>query len=394
MQDSMRVVGLMSGTSADAIDTALVELSGAPPHITARIIHHITVDYPPDLQEEIFACFRPETGSVDRLCRLNAALGEAYAGAILRLIAEAGLTPGVVDLIGSHGQAIWYEPPQPGTPGSVLTLGEPAVIAERTGITTVGHFRARDLAAGGRGAPLVSYLDWMLFRHPTRTRAIQNIGGIGNVTALPPLNAPDTMLPITFDTGPGNMIMDYCTQRATDGVQRYDEGGRIAASGRANPDLLFELLAHPYLHQPPPKTTGREVFGVQLGETIWARGQALGLSGPDMVATVTAFTAESILAAYRDWIPYRIDEVYIAGGGSLNPTLCAMIQAGMGSAPVQGHDALGLPGTAKECVLFALLAYETWHGRPGMLPTLTGATRPVLLGAITPGRLPVAVRAR
>lgn len=375
---AMNIVGLMSGTSADAIDTALVVIEGAPPAVQIRLIKHLTIEYEPALRAEIFTCFRPETGSVDRLCRLNVGLGEAYAAAVLRLIEAAGYKPGQIDLVASHGQAIWYELP------GVLTLGEPAIIAERTGITTISDFRARDLAAGGRGAPLVSYLDWLLFRHPTHARVIQNVGGIGNLTALPPLDS--SAEPLTFDTGPGNMIIDDCVSRATNGAQTFDRDGQIAARGHVHKGLLAELMIHPYLMQRPPKTTGRETFGAQFGAQVWARGQSLGLSAEDLIATVTAFTAESIVAACREFVPFTVDELYIAGGGSFNPTLLSMIQSRVEPAAVRIHDDLGIPAAAKECILFALLGYETWHGRPGTLPVFTGASHPVILGSITPGR--------
>ncbi|MBX3083598.1 MAG: anhydro-N-acetylmuramic acid kinase [Anaerolineae bacterium] len=382
----MRIIGMISGTSADGIDAALVELDGAPPSLKIKLIKHITYDYDPALQAEIFACFRPETGTVDRLTRLNTALGEAFAQAALTVIKAADTTPDQVDLIGSHGQTIWYDAPANGTDGAVLTLGEPAIIAARTGITTISHFRENDLAVGGYGAPLVSYMDWLLFRHPSLTRATQNIGGIGNVTYLPPLTSAAS--PLTFDTGPGNMLMDYCTSRATDGAQGFDRDGLIAAKGKVNEAWLTELMQEPYLHQAPPKATGRELFGAQLGVTLWDKGISLGMSGADIVATMTAFTAESIAAAYRDFLPTSVDEVYVAGGGAKNPTLMRMLQDRTERiTTVKPHDDLGVPSTAKECMLFALLAYETWHNRTGALPALTKARQAAVLGSITYGRL-------
>ncbi len=381
----MLVIGLMSGTSADGIDLAVVDISGAPPSIALKLIKHIQVDYEPELGAEIFACFRPESSGVDRLSRLNVALGEAYAAAVLTLIAGAHLKPDDIDLVSSHGQTLWYDSPTNTIPGNVLTLGEGAVIAERTGITTISQLRSRDLAAGGRGAPLVSYLDWLLFRHSTNGRAIQNIGGIGNVTALPPFNLDQA--PFAFDTGPGNMIMDYCTSRMSNGGQSFDRDGRIAASGTVHDPLLAALMQEPYLRLPPPKTTGRELFGMQFGTVVWDRGQALGLTGADIVATATAFTAESIAVAYRTWIPWPVIELYVAGGGALNPTLLTMLQARLPNTQVKTHDALGIPAAAKESILFALLGYETWHGRPGSLPAFTGARHPAILGSISPGRL-------
>ncbi|MHB8629144.1 MAG: anhydro-N-acetylmuramic acid kinase [Aggregatilineales bacterium] len=381
----LRIVGLMSGTSADGIDVGIIEIDGAPPSLDVRVLSHRTVEYDPALRAELFAAFRPETGGADRIAGLNAALGEAYAAAVLQVIAAAGFTPEQIDLIGSHGQALWYDAPNGQKRGDVLTLGEPAVIAERTGITTISGFRARDLAAGGRGAPLVSYLDWLLFRHPTHARALQNIGGIGNVTGLPPLNSD--VPPVTFDTGPGNMIIDYCTGRATNGKMPFDRDGALAAKGTVNESLLAELMAQPYIRQRPPKTTGRELFGAQFGAAVWVRGETLHLSAKDIIATVTAFTAESIASAVRELLPYPVAELYIAGGGAFNPTLRMMIQARLPDVAVKIHDELGISSAAKECVLFAVLAYETWNGRPGALPVFTGALHATLLGNLTPGRL-------
>jgi anhydro-N-acetylmuramic acid kinase len=374
------IIGLMSGTSADGIDAAIVAISGAPPTHRVRLIRHETYPHDADLRRAIFAAFRPESSSVDHLTALNTAVGAAFAEAALRVIAAEGMTPDQVDLIASHGQVVWYAPP------GVMQLGEPAEIVERTGITTISGFRSRDLAAGGRGAPLVSYLDWLLLRHPTKTRALQNIGGIGNITALPPRDAPSDQAPLTFDTGPGNMIIDYCVQQATGGTQIYDEGGKMAAAGQIHPDLFEEFMETPYLTQPPPKTTGRELFGVQFGAQLYARGRALGASPQSIVTTATAITVESIAWAITRLIPYPIDELYIAGGGAFNATILDMLRRRLPGVQVGLHDSLGIPAAAKEAVLFALLGYETWHGRPGTLPVFTGARHPAILGNITPGR--------
>jgi anhydro-N-acetylmuramic acid kinase len=374
----MWIIGMMSGTSADGIDAALVEISGAPSHLSVAVRHHHTSAHPEALRVEIFKAFRPETSSAARISALNVALGEAFAQAALELIDAARVAPEEVDLIASHGQVVWYEPP------GVLTLADPAVIAERTGITTISHFRERDLAAGGRGAPLVSYLDWLLFRHAEQNRALQNIGGIGNLTALPALN--NAAAPLTFDTGPGNMIMDYCVQQATNGAQKYDLNGTIAASGQVDAALLAELMATPYIQQAPPKTTGRELFGVQFAASVWERGQALGLDKAGIIATVTAFTAESIAHSVRAFVPFPIHALYLAGGGAFNRTLRRMIMERLPGVYIGIHDELGIRAAEKECVLFAVLGYETWHGRPGTLPVFTGAYRPTVLGSITPGR--------
>jgi anhydro-N-acetylmuramic acid kinase len=380
----MNVVGLISGTSADGIEAVVVSLRGVPPRLEWKLLAHESIPFAPGLRERIFTAFRPETGTVDRICRLNFDLGDAFADAALAAIDAAHLTPDDIAVIGSHGQTVWHDPPTAEQPGATLQIGSGAVIAERTGITTISNLRARDVAAGGHGAPVASFLDWLLFRHPTRTRAIQNIGGIGNVTFLPPLDSADAV--IAFDTGPGNMLIDYCATRASAGAQSFDRDGKIAACGHVSQSLLAELLAHPFLRLPPPKTTGRELFGTQFGVQIWERGKKIDLADADIVATVTAFTAESIARACRDFAPAPIDEVYLAGGGALNPTLVEMIRAALEPTEIHQHDELGLAPSAKEAVIFAVLAYETYHGRIGNLPSCTGARRAVILGDITPGR--------
>ena len=375
----MIVVGLISGTSADGIEAVVTRLEGVPPALNWELLAHRHVPYAPELRAEVFACFRPETGSVDRLCALNFALGRAFGEAALEVIAAAGLTPGQVGLIGSHGQTLWHIPDGP--QASTLQLGEPAVIAEVTGIPVVSNFRTRDMAAGGQGAPLAPYPDTILFRHPTLTRAIQNIGGIGNVTYLP----ADGVGALGFDTGPGNMLIDDAVVRLTGGAETYDRDGVRGARGSVHAAWLDELMAEPYLRQQPPKTTGRELFGAPYGARIWVRADALGLSGDDRVATLTAFTARSIAQAYRDFLPTMPAEVYVCGGGAHNPTLMTMLQAELPTSSVKPIDALGLPSEAKEAQFFAVLAYESWNGRPGNLPAATGARKQVILGQHTPG---------
>jgi N-acetylmuramic acid 6-phosphate etherase len=377
------VLGMISGTSADGIEVAVVELGGAPPRLDWRLIKHLHVEFEPALRAEIFAAFRPETGTVDRLCALNFALGRAFAGAALAGIAAAGLRPDQVGLIGSHGQTLWHIPDGPDA--STLQLGEGAVIAELTGITTISNFRTRDMAAGGQGAPLVAYPDALLLASPSVTRAALNLGGIANFTFLPSA-AAGAGEPFAFDTGPGNMLIDYAAGVTTGGAQGYDRDGLIAARGQVREELLEELLAHPYLAQPPPKTTGRELFGAQYGAAIWERARELGVGPEDFVATVTALTARSIGDAYRRFLPAWPEQTIVSGGGAANPTLLAMLEQEVAPSRVLPAGEVGLPADAKEAIAFAVLAHETWNGRPGNLPAATGARAAVALGDITPGR--------
>ena len=380
----MIVVGLMSGTSVDGIDAIVTHISGVPPDLLVEMLHFTTVPWSAKMRQAILSASDPNAGAVDRICQLNFSVGEAFAEAALSAIEAAGLSPGDVDLIGSHGQTV-YHAVDTAVP-STLQIGAPAVIAERTGITVVSDFRSRDVAAGGQGAPLVSYVDWLLLRHPTLVRAVQNIGGIANVTVLPPRAAgegPSGVL--AFDTGPGNMLIDDAAQRATDGAWTCDHDGQLAAQGQVDEGLLAELMDHPYLRKRPPKTTGREAFGRALAQQVWKQARARGLSGPDIVATVTAFTAASIAQAYRDFVDAEIGEVVLGGGGSRNPTLVAMLRQQLVPATVLTHEDVGMDSDAKEALAFAVLAYETLHGRPGTLPTCTGARHATVLGSITPG---------
>lgn len=374
----LRIIGLISGTSADGIDAALCEIDGAPPHLTARIVRAMTVPYAPDLRQRVLAAMRPGGADAAALCLLNAQVGEAFAAAALTLAADD------VDLIGSHGQTVWHQVEANGRVSATLQLGESSVIAERTGVTTLHNFRARDIAAGGQGAPLVSYLDWLLLRHPKQWRAVQNIGGIGNVTLLPPLSDPNADM-IAFDTGPGNALLDTLVNIMTDGRQSYDAGGAFAASGVVDETWLVALLAHPYFALPPPKSTGRELFGSDYALELLQDGRARGLDDAAIVATTTALTAASIAAAYRDFAPAPIGEAIIGGGGQHNTTLLALLRQRLPHTRVSLSSEHGIDGDAKEALLFAVLAYETWHNRVGCLPAQTGARHPSVLGQITPG---------
>lgn len=376
----MIVVGMMSGTSTDGIDAVAVRFeNNSSPALQWELLAHVHIPFPTALHQEILACVRADAGTVDRLCALNFELGEIYSDAARQVIRAAKLDSEQIDLIGNHGQTVWHIPQH-----STLQIGSAAVIAERTGITTISNFRARDMAAGGHGAPLVSFLDARLFTHPQKNRALQNIGGIANVTWLPAQH-PDNVL--AFDSGPGNVLIDDAVRRATNNAFHFDRDGAMAAHGRVDADWLAELLTHPYFKLLPPKTTGREVFGSPFGEQLWSAATARGLKAEDIVATVTMLTAKSIADSYRAFLPTMPEEVIVSGGGAKNPTLLAMLDAQLDSKiPVRRIDEFGIPGDAKEAFAFALMAFETWHGRPSNLPSATGARHPVILGEITPGR--------
>lgn len=377
----MIIIGMMSGTSTDGIDAVVVRFEPNPSQRAPQweLLKHVSIPFAPALHSEILACLRADTGTVDRICALNFDLGETYANAALHAMAAAGLDAEQVDLIGNHGQTVWHIPNH-----STLQIGSPAVIAERTGVTTLSNFRTRDIAAGGHGAPLVSFLDALLFTHPTMSRVMQNIGGIANSTFLP---AHDPNHAFAFDSGPGNALIDDAVRRATNGAQQYDTGGTLAAQGHVDQTLLQELMADPYLKQPPPKTTGRELFGTPFGERVSQTAQARGILTNDLIATLTMFTAKSIADGYRDFFPSMPSEVIVSGGGAKNPTLLQMLQQELNEKTrVRTIDEFGIPPDAKEALAFAMFAYMTWHGMPSNLPTATGARHPVILGDITPGR--------
>jgi len=333
--------------------------------------------YAPDLRERIHAAF---SGSAREICELNFILGEAFAAAVLKVIMEAGLKPRDIDLVASPGQTIYHIPKAEGGVNSTLQIGEAAVIAERTGLPVVCDFRTRDIAAGGDGAPLVAYADFVLFGESGKVRALQNIGGIANVTLLP--GTLDEV--VAFDTGPGNMVIDHVARAVMADESACDTDGKLSALGKVDEALLDRLLAHPYLALPPPKTTGREMFGRAFSQVLVEQYDPLALL--DLLATVVRLTADSIFRAYRDFIfpRYRVDEVIVSGGGVHNRTLMGRLRALFHPIPVRTLEDLGLSSDAKEAVAFAILANETISGNPGNVPSATGALRPVVLGKIVP----------
>lgn len=379
------VIGLMSGTSVDGIDAALVRIDGSGLGMKVETLGFATYLFPPTIRQRIFELFNPATGSVDKVCEMNFVVGEAFADAALKIASACGVRIQDIDLIGSHGQTI-YHIPKVGREGpwagrSTLQIGEPAVIAERTGVTTVADFRTRDIAAGGQGAPLVPYVDYLLFTHPEASRAIQNIGGIGNVTYLP-RNAGALMV-TAFDTGPGNMLIDGAMTVLTSGQMSFDKDGIWASRGKAEPSMLSELMGHPFIHLDPPKTTGREDFGLQFCRPLVEKWRNR-LSDYDVITTVTAFTAESISFAYRRFLG-AVDEVILGGGGSNNPVLVEMIRERLPDVRLLRHEDLGISSDAKEAIAFAILANEAMRGNTMNLPGATGARKQVVLGKILPG---------
>lgn len=397
----MHVVGLMSGTSGDGVDAALVDIRGSGLDLRVTVRAFAPTPYPAGLQRRVLRLC--SGGSLADLCHLNAVLGEWFAKAALRVIRKAGLRPSGVALIGSHGQTVQHLPQGIREPGlgsirSTLQIAEPAVIAERTGIMTVADFRPRDMAAGGQGAPLTPYVHHLLFRHATRSRLIVNLGGIGNVTHLPAGGLLSTVR--AFDTGPGNMVLDGLVHRLTDGRQAMDRDGKLAAQGTVDTGLLAELLAHPFLKQPPPKTTGREAFGDPFVARVLAAMRRRRLGANDVLATCSLFTAVTVSGARR-WLGQRagagrrpagalpavIDEVIVAGGGARNRTLMGDLAAAFEPIPVRRLEEIGWDSKAFEAVAFAVLAYQTVQGACANVPAVTGATHPVLLGTVVPGRL-------
>jgi len=377
-KDKKLVVGLMSGTSADGIDAALVEIRGYGLDTRIKLIKFITYPFPEDVRKRIFGIFSPTICSVDDICQMNFILGELFAQAALEVIKQARLNTSEVDLIGSHGQTISHLP----NSGATLQIGEPAVIAYRTGIVTIGDFRVADMAAGGQGAPLVPYVDFLLLRDEVKSRAIQNIGGISNVTVLPAGGNLEDVL--AFDTGPGNMIIDEVVRLVTNGQRNYDPDGQMASEGKSDGNILQKLLSHPFIHRQPSKTTGREEFGAKFAQKLFDEARKNGIRDTDLLATVTAYTAESIYMNYSLFIlpEYDVTEVLVCGGGLRNLTLMKLLREKFSPIPVKSVEDYGIMSDAKEAIAFAVLANETIHGNPGNVPSATGAERAVVLGKL------------
>ncbi len=364
-------IGLMSGTSADGIDAVLLDTGGT----SLRVQHHVPVPYAADLQAAVRRLSLPGEDSLDLLGETDHRIGEAFAGAATELMNAAGLVPADIAAIGSHGQTVRHRPAgTPVRPAFTLQIGDPGLIAARTGITTVADFRRKDMALGGQGAPLVPAFHRAVFQHPSRNRVVVNIGGIANLTWLPAGNDPAAVT--GFDTGPGNCLMDAWTRRHLD--RPYDHDGNWAASGQTDPGLLTRLLAHEFLARPAPKSTGVETFHLD-----WLRDQDIeGLSAEDVQATLAAFTVRSIVRGL-ELLPSgaHVDDLFLCGGGSNNRFLVSRLRQAQ-PVPVQTTAAAGVEPEHVEGAAFAWLAYRTLNRLPGALASVTGASRDSVLGGI------------
>jgi anhydro-N-acetylmuramic acid kinase len=378
-KDNLRVAALMSGTSADGIDVAIIDFGSA-----LKVQAFDTYPYPASVGKAISKIFSGEKQSAKEICHLNFVIGQVFADAVIKLCSRSGIDISSIDLIGSHGQTVYHNPAGrrfgKKLLRSTLQIGEPSVIAERTGKTVVADFRPADVAAGGQGAPLVPYADYILFSDKKKNRVIQNIGGIANLTWLKAAGRLEDIL--AFDTGPGNMIIDHIAYLISKGKYRYDINGRIAAKGAANKPLLKKLMQHKFLKKCPPKSTGREEFGPAFSNNIFYNALKAGIKPEDILATVTAFTAQSIISAHKRFLPCLPDEVILCGGGARNKTLVQMLRDGITPAKILITDCLGINADAKEAISFAILAAQTIRGIPNNVPSATGAKKPVVLGKI------------
>jgi anhydro-N-acetylmuramic acid kinase len=377
------VVGLMSGTSMDGIDAALLRITGSGLDTKFELIKFICIPYESGIIEDIERL--DSSISIEKISELNFLVGRACADAAMAVIEEAGFQPSDIDLIGSHGQTIYHNPPSSrnGIP-STLQIGELDVIAEHTGITTIGDFRTRDIAAGGEGAPLIPYADYLFFHGSGKTLVSQNIGGISNVTVV-----TERMSDVeAFDTGPGNLLMNWVVSLATEGKKRYDIDGEIAREGKADKRLLERLLSDPYFRLKPPKSTGGELFGKRMAMELYSLSRDGEITLFDLMATLLQLTVESVAISYEHFIfpKWSVSEVICSGGGSSNPILMKKLRERIDQVTISSSDAYGIPVDAKEAIAFAVLANELISGNCTNLPTVTGARSYVPLGKIVLGR--------
>ena len=371
-------IGIMSGTSLDGVDAALVEISGVNEETKVELIQFTTLSIPKDIDQQIRDSFSLETSNSALISSLNVDLGELFAEAAIKVSSEAGIDLNDIKFIASHGQTIYHIPEQTEKyRSSTLQIGEAAVIAERTGCTVISDFRPRDMAVGGQGAPIVPYSEFILYRDPKKTRLLQNIGGIGNVTVIPPNASLDDL--VAFDTGPGNMVINELSNHFYN--TSYDEDGKHAADGKVSEEVLEDWMNHPYILREPPKTTGREEFGLQFVQESLDKYK---LSANDWLATATMFTAQAIAKSVQNYLTEETDLI-IGGGGSYNPTLVKSIKEVLPKVNVIRQEDLNLSSDAKEAVAMVILGNQTYQRQPSNVPSATGASKQVILGNVTYG---------
>jgi anhydro-N-acetylmuramic acid kinase len=383
----MRVIGMMSGTSADGIDLALVRIEGAPPAIRAKFEAHHRASFPNALRRAILRTANGGATSSEEISQLNFLLGEEFARAVTAACGRWQVPLRSIELLGSHGQTIYHQGIRSRFLGlravaSTLQIGEPSIIAARTGVTTIADFRPADMAAGGQGAPLVPFVDYLLYRDNSLSRVTLNIGGIANITIIPRRARPIDVR--AFDTGPGNMIIDGLVEHATRGRASFDRDARLAFGGHTNGPLLGRMMSDPFLRKKPPKTAGREQFGRIYTDYLIAWGRQHGTRLADLLRTATVFTSVSIAdALYRFVLPQaKIDELIVAGGGAKNPLIMAQLSAALPGIAIVPAGQFGVPEEAKEAFAFAVLAYEAYHQRANNLPSATGARHPAIMGKL------------
>ncbi len=384
---SRLVVGLMSGTSIDGVDAGLCRISEDHKSFDVKLEEYLQQDYPESLRKEILACCNIEESSVDKICKMNQKLADVFVDVFFALVKKAGCKVEDIDLIGSHGQTIFHIEDNESVHTFQIGAGE--IISTKTGITTVSNFRLHDIALGGHGAPLVSYADYHIFHDEHINQVFQNIGGIANYTYIPSYANIDQI--IGTDTGPGNMLIDGVIAILSGGQLYYDNNGSWAREGKVSNELLDFMMSHPFIAKEPPKTTDRSDFNDILTKNIIEKGKELNLGNKDIVSTVTAFTAYSIVDSYREFIKSDIDQIVISGGGRFNSTLVDMIrnycdQIIESKPEIVPFDALGYPAEAKESVAFAFLAYQTMKGRTNNVPQITKAKGKTIMGSISPGK--------
>lgn len=377
----MYSVGLMSGTSLDGIDAVLAEISGSGLDTKIKQIEFITLEIPKDIKEEIRNCCVEEKSSVDLICSLNFKIGYLFSQAVKEVCKKANFNIEDLDFIASHGQTIFHIPRgYNNLVPSTLQIGEPAVIAYETNTKVISNFRTMDMAAGGEGAPLVPYSEFLLYGNNNKNIALQNIGGIGNVTVIPNTSNIDDVF--AFDTGPGNMIIDEVCQRLFN--KKYDENGYLASKGKINEEMLKDLMSHEYINQPPPKSTGREVFGQVYVDNMLNKYK--NVDKHDLIATVTMFTARTICDNYKNFVipKVNIDTLLVGGGGAHNKTLMGYLKELLPGVEVLTQDEYGYSSDAKEALAFVILGNETLNNSFSNVVSATGAKNKVILGNITP----------